>query len=380
MGLRACILVHLLLSGGIAHATDVVVVASYLNVRNENGSILCVVPNGTEAEAVARDTEKKQIQLHFSKVPKNCPPQAQNAFVSSEFLAAAGKDAAEYAKVNAEDVPLYSSPSKKQKNVSCKLSQNTKVQVVDNKFAMSDETPWLQVRLSQKQAGCPKVGFVRKESLDPVNPFAGLPLANNSDPGKEDCCTKAPAKMPREMSEMNSLSGAIGRKIADGTKTQKPKASSQNLRIERKIDALEKAAEQAAAKFRNYAPHVCQRMGRRYPCGGTSNPHVSKGWCLEGVAEAVQQALGFSISGGTSGSATGSKQYLDSHFTRLEGVHSCNDAPRGAICLYDRRPVHNWGHIEIKATEHEYCSDFCAAHPLPVGKFMGAYFPPMGGN
>lgn len=128
----------------------------------------------------------------------------------------------------------------------------------------------------------------------------------------------------------------------------------------------------AAKKYRAYAPHVCRRFGRPVPCGGSSNPHRSKGWCKQGVREAIEKTLGYSIPGG---SATESREFLASKLTKVN-VSSCKDAPIGAVCVY-RAKHHRWGHIEIRADKNEFCSDYCAANPVGTRshELVGVYYP-----
>jgi hypothetical protein len=220
-----------------------------------------------------------------------------------------------------------------------------------------------------------------------VNPFIDLPPIRGTveaENGSVEQCCDRPGAEPSQANGAIEQIGKVGRQINRGLpdgkvvnrrpfKEPKPAVASQS-RIEKMI----LAAHEAAGKYRNYAPHVCcRRAGRRAGCGinycgGTNNFHKSKGWCKSGVREAIYKATGKMISGE---SATNAKAWLNRNFTAVAQARSCKEAPVGAICLYDRRPVHNFGHIEIRTGTAEYCSDFCTNHPIRVGKFIGAYIP-----
>lgn len=138
------------------------------------------------------------------------------------------------------------------------------------------------------------------------------------------------------------------------------------------VTALINEARKSAAKCRSFAPHACKRMGEAHPCGINCNRHQSKGWCKAGVREAVEKALGFTLPGG---SALESERHIASKMRHLKSVTSCEEAPVGAICVYEASH-HDFGHVEIKSGKDEYCSDFCAARPVrELYTFRGAYIP-----
>lgn len=176
---------------------------------------------------------------------------------------------------------------------------------------------------------------------------APLPVARRNVPVAE-----APARAPSGRTHNESL--LLGRPVI------------QRLRAE---------ARAAAARPRSYAPHVCRRRGLRAPCGMSRNMHRSKGWCKAAVREALSRSLGIPPLPG--GSAVSAGRYLETsnRFTRL-AVSSCQAAPVGAVCVYRARH-HRWGHIEIKADNNEYCSDYCAARPISRRNhtLVGVYYP-----
>jgi hypothetical protein len=374
----------------LAHAEGkaVTVSASYLNIRGEDGSILCTVPHGTEAMALERHADGTRVKVRLDHPPEGCP---RVGLVNENYLDldAKNNDNTEWATADVDHLSLRSAPKLGRSDFLCTMSKGTRLKVIDENFALSDQTPWIKVAVDPPQKGCPSEGYVFHSYLRGVNPFIDLPMMKGSleqeSEDVADCCDRPDTHPGTAIERMHKVSKQISQRLPEGGRSVRVPEVQVSRRLPGSRAAVKfgvwpsgilskmvAAFHRAASKYRNYAPHVCTRMGAHYPCGGSSDFHRSKGWCKSGVREAIQEALGKTITGS---SATESQAWLQRNMTYLAGVSSCKDAPIGAICLYDRRPAHNFGHIEGKTGENEYCSDFCANHPIRVGRFVGAYMP-----
>jgi hypothetical protein len=336
---------------------NVQVIASALNVRTSKKAIVCTVPRGTELTAVGRHADGQRILVKIDK--PGCP---EYGYVDSDYVTGD-------LMVDATGLNFRSQPKKSRSTWRCSLDNGAKLNVLGNRRTVGGIT-WIKVQLTNPKEGCPDTGYVARSYLKSTS-FRDLPIVASTIADCAECNRgggRAPGASDGAEGALQTFSNDMGSKIADDIGDGGNSRSAQSARIAK----LVKAARAAAKKCRAIAPHVCKRLtGSRKYCGTRCGSSRSKGWCKAGVREAFENSFGYSLPGG---SALAAKGFLQRKMTRL-AVKSCKDAPVGAVCLYTAT-YHNFGHIEIKAGKHEYCSDYCAANPISRNhKLIGVYLP-----
>ncbi len=289
-----------------------------------------------------------------------CPAQG---FVYSSYIRPSDIEALNITtKVGVDGLAYRSEPRASDETLDCRLNTTDTVRILDEEVQGGSVT-WVKVAVEPAKEGCSPIGYMAKHYLNPPSFFAGLATVAKT----VDCPICDQLRVQNQEAIFGWMS-VLQRQLA----SDEPNQNRDPADVAGLVARLALEAERSANRYRQYAPHVCRRMGRRHPCGGTDSPNKSKGWCKSGVREALERALGLSLPGAAASSPV-VRTYLGQHMTRL-AVDSCEAAPRGSVCVYTGGSE-GFGHIEIKADTNKYCSDYCAARPIRTRTFVGAYYP-----
>lgn len=207
----------------------------------------------------------------------------------------------------------------------------------------------------------------------------------------DDC--KKEVKTPvaidnKKIGGIAEVSKHLNRKQAGGRATRRtrvPDAADEIAGLASgKVRKLAAAARRQALLCRVPADYLWRRRGRSAMCG-----NVSKGKCYAGVKDALVEA-GITkkrLPGVSAKDAhyrnylknAGMKNIMPSLKGKLGGnlVKIAQSAPAGAVLVYDGGS-HGHGHIEIKSTSSQYCSDFCRNYPVNIRnarRLIAVYMP-----
>jgi hypothetical protein len=207
----------------------------------------------------------------------------------------------------------------------------------------------------------------------------------------DDC--KAEVKTPKAIDDKKvggiaEVSKHLNRKQAGGRATNRTRVPDAADEIQGlasgRTKRLATAARRQALMCRVPADYLFRRRGRAKMCG-----NVSKGKCYAGVKDALVEAgiTKTRLPGVSAKDAhyrgylkkAGMKNIMPSLKGKIGGnlVKIAQNAPAGAVLVYDGGS-HGHGHIEIKTTANQYCSDFCRNYPVNIRnarRLIAVYMP-----
>ncbi len=199
-----------------------------------------------------------------------------------------------------------------------------------------------------------------------------------------ECKTCTGDASPKAIDEQVAGLGDIAREI--DRKTEKPAKKPEPARPPRTrkpdivddIQAISKGREEKLIRAANHQARVCRtpanylrkRRGSRPICG-----NKSKGMCYRAVKQALMKSgiVKYYIPGESAKDAhyhghlkkAGMKNIMSTLRKQHGGnlVKLAKAAPVGAVLVYEGGS-HGHGHIEIKTTKNQYCSDYCKSKPI----------------
>lgn len=114
------------------------------------------------------------------------------------------------------------------------------------------------------------------------------------------------------------------------------------------------------------AAHAEAELPRKRHGRMIRNPAKGKGWCYRAVKHILARAglveSWWAESPARKAHENGTLKAKGFKDIKSEGYDTAN-APIGAILVYAGGPAGS-GHIEVRTSRYEYCSDYCAARPL----------------
>jgi hypothetical protein len=209
-----------------------------------------------------------------------------------------------------------------------------------------------------------------------------------------ECKTCTGDSSPKAIDEQVAGLGDIAREI--DRKTEKPDAKrpprTRKPDIVDDIQAISKGRQEKLIQAANHQARVCRtpasylrkRKGSRPICGNRS-----KGMCYRAVKQALMKSgiVKYYIPGGSAKDAHYGghlkKAGMKNIMSTLKKQHGGNlktlakAAPAGAVLVYEGGS-HGHGHIEIKTTKNQYCSDYCKSKPIneyAARKLIAVYMP-----
>lgn len=156
---------------------DMSVIASGLNVRTADGTILCSIKNGEKVNVVGRHADGQRLKVKINR--RGCPKEG---YVYGNFLKPASFFSGLFvsSKVDVEALSLRSSPRVAFSTYRCALPKGTLVDIVNDSSVGKNRSQWFKVKVKNPPKGCPEFGFVNGNYLAPNEDFESLPEATDS--------------------------------------------------------------------------------------------------------------------------------------------------------------------------------------------------------
>ena len=196
-----------------------VATARGLNVRTEDGEILCAVADRTTLTAIGRHGDGDRIKVKLSG--PSCRG-VKEGFISSSFVRADDERSLE-SLVDAEALSFRSHPSlsDQNRNLLCSLPKNPRLPVPPTPRRSRDDTRWVKVKVQDPPEGCnTSEGYVAEAYLRGIDQFEDLPIVAGTQDENDvaDCSGEScreTDRRDRAVKNMEGLSRKIGRKIDD---------------------------------------------------------------------------------------------------------------------------------------------------------------------
>jgi hypothetical protein len=253
---------------------------------------------------------------------------------------------------------------------------------------IQDHTHYTWVRFADGRAG-----YIRRNEVKEV---VGIRSGGRLEANCSDCHLRGTQQPVVGGNSLNGLAQVAGHlahpppprrqgDLGPAPVTRAPTAGDEIMNVASgRAERLMIEAKKQALVCRQPASFLRRRYGSRPICGNRS-----KGMCYRAVKDALT-AAGITRSNlpGESAKDAHKKGYLrqagmrdimanlkSRHGNDLQAV--ARNAPPGAVLVYDGGS-HGHGHIEIKAGQNQYCSDFCSTRPVSTylrRRLIGVYVP-----
>lgn len=209
----------------------------------------------------------------------------------------------------------------------------------------SNNSTWSTV---SRDVGSPRTGRTRNSTR--VSAHDGI-CDHEEYRRNHNTPSRVPSRLPTSTTSGDTQTTSV---VLRGSRTQK----------------LIQASLNEASECRPTASHVRNRTGASRLCG----PSRSKGKCYAAVKDALKEA-GITpnrLPGGSAHMAHSQGYLRQAGFVNRVSEFNRFNAPVGCVLVY-AGGSHGHGHIEVKAAQDRYCSDYCSPQPLRSYTLKGVY-------